>query len=160
MACANPCQTCINSITTCTSCVTGFTWQGGICVSNFNFQVNVVFGVTLQIFQANYFSFISQLASAAQVTVQNILVQSITNGSVSVNTLVNANYAPTSNQASTVNQNINNLFSSNSVAGMSVTSYSINTNGGSIPSGGLPTSTIIILAVCIPVGTLCSFIIT
>jgi hypothetical protein len=120
----------------------------------------VVFGVTLQIFQANYFSFISQLASAAQVTVQNILVQSITNGSVSVNTLVNANYAPTSNQASTVNQNINNLFSSNSVAGMSVTSYSINTNGGSIPSGGLPTSTIIILAVCIPVGTLCSFIIT
>ena len=121
----------------------------------------MVFDVTLEDFQQNYFSYISQLAAAAQVSVQNILVQSISNGSVTVNTLVNANYAPSSNQASTVNQNINNLFTSNNVAGMAVTSYSVTTNGGSIPvpSGGLPTSTIIILAVCIPVGTLRTFLI-
>jgi hypothetical protein len=163
-------------------------------VSSFNFQVNVVFGVTLQAFQQNYFSFINQLASAAQVSAQNILVQSITlssvnfvnlvnanygpssnqaltvnQNSVNVVTLVNANYSPSSNQASTVNQNLNNLFAGNSIAGMPVVSHNVVTNGGTIPptpptppnpdnGGGLPTSTIIILAVCIPVGTLCNFI--
>ncbi len=194
LSCFSPCQTCFNSPITCTSCVSGFTLKGAICVSSFNFQVNVVFGVTLQAFQQNYFSFINQLASAAQVSAQNILVQSITlssvnfvnlvnanygpssnqaltvnQNSVNVVTLVNANYSPSSNQASTVNQNLNNLFAGNSIAGMPVTSHNVVTNGGTIPptpptppnpdnGGGLPTSTIIILAVCIPVGTLCNFI--
>ena len=161
LPCVSPCQTCINSPTTCTSCVGGFTLKGGICVSSFNFQVNVVFGVNLQTFQQNYFNFINQLANAAQVTHQNILIQSITAGSVSVNSLVNANYSPSSNQAANINQNLNNLFTSNSL-GMPITSYSVTTNGGTIPTpddgGGLPTSTIIILAVCIPVGTLCNYI--
>jgi len=162
-SCTSPCASCSGSMTYCTSCQSGYTLQGSVCMSSFNFQVNSVFGVNLTQFQANYLSLLNQLASAASTNVQNIIVLSILSGSVVFNASIATSVDPTSPQASTINGNLDTLFTNKTVAGMSVTSYSVVTNGGSIPNGGggggLPTSTIIILAVVIPVGTLRTFII-
>ena len=72
--CQSPCVTCIGSSSTCTSCESGFSLKGSICISNFNYQIDIVFNVTLPQFENNYLSFINQVASAAGTSVQNILV--------------------------------------------------------------------------------------
>lgn len=159
LPCVAPCASCTGSPTTCTSCQSGFTLQAPACLSSFNFQVNVVLGVTMAQFQANYFSFLSQLATAAQTTIQNIVIISLSTGSVIVNMSISTPFGPTSSQAGTINSNLNTLLGSNNIANMPVTSYNVVTNGGTLPSGGLSTTTIIILATVIPIGVLRTFVI-
>ena len=161
-ACTSPCVSCMGTPTTCTSCnTTGFTLQGSVCLSNFNFQVVTVFGVNLTTFQANYLLYINQLAVASNTTIQNILVQSITTGSVTITTLISTNNTlPNSTLAANISNQLNAFLSTSNVANMNVQSHTVSTNGGSIPDnggGGISSSTVLILAIVIPVGCLCTF---
>ena len=134
-------------------------------MSNFNYVVNAVFGVTLATFQANYLSFLKQIASSAGVGVRNVLVKSINSGSVVVNMQITSFSAPGSATAIANQNNLNNLLASGNIAGMPVSSFTLTTNGGTntptdTGSSGLSTTTIIILAVCIPGGVLCTLLFT
>lgn len=158
-ACAFPCASCTGSPTTCTTCPTGFTINGAVCMSNFNYQVLTVLSVNLTQFQPNYISFLNQIANAAGVGVQNIVVLSISSGSINILTRITSNFPPGSSNAVNAQNSINNLLSSGTVGNMAVSTFSITTNGGSNDNGdnnggGLSTTTIIILATVIPIGTL------
>lgn len=159
VACTGNCATCLGSSSTCTSCTSGFTLNGIVCTSNFNFQVQTTLGVSLSVFTSNYVNFLNQIASAAGVTVNNIVILSIVSGSVTVNMLVNSNSAPGSSGATDSLNNLNNLLKNgSSIANMGITSTTITTNGDtSDNSGGLSTTTIIILATVIPIGVLCTY---
>jgi len=158
--CTSPCMTCIGTPTYCTSCVSGYTLQGPVCMSNFNFQIKAVFVIDVIDFQKYYLALLNLLDTAAQTNISNILILSIASGSAIINAQISTSVDPSSSQASTINSNLNNLFSSGSVAGMPLNSYSLTTNGGSIPSGGLSTKTIIILSTVIPIGVICIFELT
>lgn len=155
--CTSNCATCLSSASTCTSCNSGFKFSAGICVSTFSFRVTVILGVSLPVFSNNYLNFLNQIASAASVTTKNILILSITEGSVNVAMQVNSPSSSGSNAATTAQNNLNNLLVQGAnVANMGITSSSVTTDDSS-PSdddGGLSTRTIIILAVVIPVGIL------
>ena len=158
-ACASPCASCAGSPTTCTSCPNGYTISGGVCISNFNYQVLTVLGVNLTQFQPNYIIFLNQLAEAAGVSVQNLVIPSITTGSVNLLARITSNFPPGSSNAINSQNSINSLLSSGNVGNMAVASFSVTTNGGSNDNGnngggGLSTTTIIILATVIPIGTL------
>lgn len=142
------------------SCQSGFTLMGDVCLSSFNYQVSVVFAVTLADFANNYLGFMNQLASAAGVGINNIVIMSITQGSVSVNAAITSFNAPGSTQAVADQNNLNNLINSGTVNNMPVSSAALTTAGGSNDnsSSGLSTTTIILLAVLIPVGVLCTFL--
>jgi hypothetical protein len=147
---------------TCTSCAKSFTLNGTVCLSSFNFQIVTVFGVNLNIFQANYLSYLNQLANAANTNIQNIIIFSITSntiGSVTVNSIISTNnLTANSTEASTINSNLKSLFASKKIV-MPISSYSITTNGGSIPSDNDSTSShsILIVAIVVPVACLGTF---
>lgn len=48
----------------------------------------------MAVFQSNYFSFLNQIASTAAVTLNDILVLSVSSGSVLVSMQVNSNSDP------------------------------------------------------------------
>ncbi len=170
-SCTGNCASCSGSPDSCTSCNSGFTLQGTICQSNFNYQVVSTLGVSLSVFQANYLSFLTSIAAAAGVSIRNILVKSITSGSVTVTMQVNSNAPAGSSAAITSQNNLNNLLSTgNTVANMGVVSSSVTTNGGNNDddgndnnndnnhgNGGSNTKTIV-LAVVIPVVVVGTFI--
>lgn len=56
--CAPPCLQCYNTPDTCLSCISGFTFTGWNCVSNFYYIYNVVLGVSQTNFFLNYQAFI------------------------------------------------------------------------------------------------------
>lgn len=95
------------------------------------------------------------------ILLNRILVVSINYGSVAVVLQASTTDAPGSQGAIDQENNLNTLLSSsNGVGGMSVSSSSVTTNGGSNNNGGdsgLSRTTIIILAVCIPCGVLCTY---
>lgn len=165
-ACTDNCATCMGSTSTCTSCNSGFTINSGVCISNFNYQVSTTLNVNLASFTNNYVNFINQVAKAAGVSSNNIRVLSIKEGSVTVNMQVNSNAPAGSSNSILAQSNLVNLLKTGgSVADMPVTASSVTTNGGSntptptpTPTpdngGGLSTTTIIILATVIPIGTL------
>ncbi len=163
-SCTGNCASCSGSSDSCTSCNSGFTLQGTICQSNFNYQVVSTLGVSLSVFQTNYLSFLTSIAAAAGVSIRNILVKSIVSGSVTVTMQVNSNAPAGSSAAITSQNNLNSLLSTgNTVANMGVLSSSVTTNGGSnnngndgnngnnnINNNGRDTTTIII-AVVVPI---------
>lgn len=156
--CASPCSTCEETTTTCTSCVSGFTLNGDVCLSNFNYLVTVSFPVTLAVFQENYLSFLNAIATAAGVAFNEIVIVKITNGSVNVEVAVTSTAAAGSNAAIDTENAIRNAVSSGqSFGGMTVQTSTVSTQGGSNTnddSSGLSTTAIILLAVLIPVGVL------
>jgi Rod binding domain-containing protein len=128
-------------------------------MSTFNYQVNCVFAanITFATFYQNYYSFISQVATAAGVGINQVLVQNITNGSVIVNMQIVSQTSPGSSNSVNAQNNLNTLFKG-PVAGMAVSSSTITPNANNSPSSsGLSDTTIIILATVIPIGTLCNF---
>lgn len=157
LPCLNPCQTCTGSMITCLSCVTGFTLQGTQCVSNFNFQVVCVLGVTTGIFNQQYSSFLNAVANSINDTLDSINVLSINYGSVTITMLINSNGNDGSNAASLQQTNLQNTLAG-TVAGMQVQSTKITINGGgnnnNNSDSGLSRTTIIILATVIPIGVL------
>lgn len=158
-ACSSNCLTCEGSIETCTSCRSGFTLNSGSCLSNFNFVVALSFQVTLAVFEQNFFNVLNTIANAAGVTFDQIVVLSITEGSVNLKVAVTSINAQGSNAAATTQTAIQNAVATGtSFGGMSVSSSSVTTAGGSSTDddSGLSTTAIILLAVLIPVGVICN----
>jgi len=91
-ACQLPCSTCYSNPTTCLSCTAGYSLIGAACLSDFNFVVSCSFSVTLAIFQSNYVSLVSQLASVAGVTTNEVFILSVSSGSVNVNMQISSSY--------------------------------------------------------------------
>lgn len=133
--CQGNCKTCLNSAYTCTSCNDGFSLAGTTCVSQFNFQVNTTLEVTLPVFQANFLSFLGQIAIAAQVDISDILILSIVNGSVTVTMQINSYAPPGTDIAVQTETNLNNLLKKGTVGNMVVAYSSVTTNGGSNHDG-------------------------
>jgi hypothetical protein len=74
---------------------------------------------------------LNQISQAAGVGISDILVLSITSGSVTVNMKINS-YAPPGTDIAIQTQNsLNALMQSGNVGNMAVTSSSVSTNGGS-----------------------------
>lgn len=113
------------------------------------------------VFNSQYLAFLTSVASSVSTSINNIAVLSIVNGSVTVTMLITSTNAPSSNGAITEQDNLNNFKTGGTIAGMSITSNSVTTNGGtnsnSDSDSGLSQTTIIILATVIPIGTLCNF---
>lgn len=160
VACESPCATCNGNPKSCLSCVSGYTFKGAKCVTNFNFQVAVVFSVTAAVFNTNYLDFLINVADTLGVSLRDITIISIVYGSVNLDFQVSTTNSAGSNGAVSQENSLKNLIQSGSTTnGMSVSSSSVTTNGGSNNNGddddsGLSKTTIIILAVCIPVGVL------
>ena len=154
--CVSPCANCVGSPSTCTSCVNGFTLTGSVCLSNFKFVVRVVLNATLAQFQANYFNFVTAIANQAGVAFSDIVITSITSGSIIIDMDISSNNPSGSNEANTIQNNINNLLATGTIANMQVTSFTVATDGATNndDDGGLSRTTIIILATVIPIGTL------
>merc|ERR1712113_156471 len=152
-ACASPCATCSGDVNNCLTCLDGFTFRGSKCISNFNFQLSTVFN-------SNYLSFISDIASAASTTIDKVSVISLIFGSV--NAVVQISTTNAANSQAAINQQnaLSNAVNCGTLGNMQVTSSSVTTNGGSNNGGssdddsGLSRTTVIILAVCIPCGVL------
>lgn len=157
-ACSSPCATCVNSPTTCTTCMSGFTFNGWKCVKTFHFAFSLTLQTTQTTFNTNYFSFLLALAQALGSTETNIVtIFSISFGSVVVQGAVNPS-------AGSATKSANNQYSSlyatvaknNNIAGMAIVDSSVTVNGGSIDYDDVDLA--LILGICIPVGILCTFI--
>ena len=122
---------------------------------------------TLTIFSQNYLSFLDQIAKSASVTVRNLIVDSISTGSVDVLVRITSFSSPGSTDAIYTQNNLNQLLNSGFVGSMALNSFTISTDGGSnsdssssASDSGLPLTTIIILSVVIPVGILRTYPLT
>jgi hypothetical protein len=111
------------------------------------------------VFNSKYFSFLTAIITSAGVNMDDIVILSIVSGSVNVSMLVSSTSVAGSNSAITTQDNIQALLGSGSIGGMTVTKSTLTTNGGTNgnDSSGLSTTTIIILATVIPIGTLCNY---
>jgi hypothetical protein len=128
--------------------------------------------VSLATFQANYLAYLNQLTAAAGINVQNCVVPTISAGSVFIVTQLSVYSLPNTPPAINAQNALNNMLNSGTVASMKVGTFSFGSNGGSnndtnndtnnnsSGGSGLPTSTIIILATVIPIGTIRIFLIT
>lgn len=133
---------CQNSPSNCLSCILGYSLNEGICISNFNFGFTVKLSVTPAVFYQNYLSFLTSLANNVDINYGAVAVGSIVSGSVTVVGSINTNSQPETSTSQTQYQNIQNSLTVNSnIAGMTVLSSQVNSNGGSaqVPdnSGGL-----------------------
>lgn len=155
--CQSPCATCTNRPDYCTSCVSGFQFQGWKCSQSFYFGFTLTLLTTLSTFNKNYFSFILALTSSiGRSNPNSITILGITSGSV----LVQGGAGPSGTSGSKQsNQQFSSLtasLSTNSqIAGMSVGSSSVTVVGGSIDYNS--TNLALILGICIPVGVLRNF---
>lgn len=125
-------------------------------MSNFNFGFNIVLGVNLTTFYANYASFLSSLSSAVDSSnVNSVTMSSIVLGSVVVNGNLNTNSQSDSNQAATQYDSLTSMLASgNSIGGMPVQSSSVSVNGGSIIKPQSGPNLALILGITIPIGVI------
>merc|ERR1712025_215561 len=114
--------TCSGDVNNCLTCVSGFTFRGSKCISNFNFQLNTVFNVNITVFNSNYLSFISDIASAASTTIDKVSVISLIFGSV--NAVVQISTTNAANSQAAINQQnaLSNAVNSGTLGNMQVTS--------------------------------------
>jgi hypothetical protein len=131
---------------------------GDVCLSNFNFQVSVVFLVTLQEFQQNYLAFHDAIVQAVGAG-NSIVIYSITLGSVNVNLAASSPGGAGSAAAQQAQNNLQNAVASGQTFGnMTVSSSSVsNSNNSSDDDSGLSTLAIILLAVLIPVAVISTY---
>ena len=111
MACESPCATCITTINSCLSCVSGYTLSGTSCISNFKFAAGVVLAVDAATFTANYYQFILAVANAINQHTRTILVKSITYSSADVQMDVSTDFSDGSANANNQQNSLNSLFS-------------------------------------------------
>ena len=135
---------------------------GDVCLSRFNYVIQCVFNVNLAQFQSNYLGFLKAISQAAGVGINNLVVQSIQEGSVITNLQVSSFSTPGSTPAIQEQNDLNTLINSGSIANMPLSSSALSTEGGSndIPTeddDGLSTTTVIILATVIPLGAICKY---
>lgn len=140
--------------------MTGFSLFGDVCLSNFNYQISVTFNVDFAQFENNYLTFLNEVATAAGVGINNIVILSIVPGSVTVNMAITSFNPPGSQNAINAQNNLQTVVANGtSASGMPITASSVTTAGGSNGGGdsgssGLSTTDIILMAVLIPVGVL------
>lgn len=162
--CYYPCESCINTRSTCTSCVEGFTKYGWKCMSTFNYGASILLQSNQTNFNDNYQAFLLQLASAMQtqnydvVTVQSIypvydsdLQADTVTVVLNLSTYVNAS---TNNQEAITNFNniVYDIGQAVSIGGMTVLgSTTIEVNGGYIE---YYTNLGLILGIALPLGFL------
>lgn len=85
MVCQSPCATCSGSIEQCTSCISGYAFNGWRCTKTFHFAFTITLQTTKSIFNTNYFSFILALAKAlGSSKASDVAIFSIKFGSVIV----------------------------------------------------------------------------
>ena len=87
--CSTPCKTCTVNPDTCTSCITGFSFTGWSCVSDFYYIFSMTFGVNSTTFFDNYISFVNTTAAAMQTKNYKVLSVNyfgLSSGSTIVNT--------------------------------------------------------------------------
>ena len=165
-ACADGCSNCLGDKWACLACSSGFELMGSVCISNFNFLVSITFNVDLATFQNNFVIMLNQIANISGVSVNQITILSIVQGSVTVNMAITSPNAANSNAANTVETNLDNALKvGNNFGGMSVAKSSVTTEGNPSPTpddggSGLSRTTIILLATLIPIGVLCTFYLT
>lgn len=152
IACTSPCSTCRGDPTYCTSCINSHVLISSACIKDFNFGIQITFDTTLVVFEANYLTFLNLIASTAGVTFRDLAVTSIASGSVTVSLAVSSANAQGSNAAVDTQNNINNLLSQSTVAGMPVNSFALSASQDNSGEGGLTSTTKIILATTIPLG--------
>ena len=129
-ACSSPCASCRADKDSCTSCVSGFSLASDICLSDFNYKVSVVLQVTLAEFENNFLSFLKKIAVAAGVSVNNIVINSITQGSVVVDMSVTS-FTPAGSTSAVDNENsLNSLIDSGTISNMPVASSALTAQGG------------------------------
>lgn len=86
--CKSPCVTCYNNPMTCMSCISGYTLNNNICLSNFNYGFSVTLNVaSSSTFVNNYYKFLLQIANSINTTISNIAISKINYSSTSTTTL-------------------------------------------------------------------------
>ena len=162
--CASPCLTCVTSPMTCVSCITGYSLNGQQWLSNFNYQIVVTFvGNTTNLDVNSQLSlFVQSIANAANVSASSVTIINIVYASIQITAVISTTLTPGSQAAIDQQNSIQSQVTTGStLGGLQVASTTLSTNGGSNSSGssGISRTSVIILAVVIPVGTLCNYII-
>lgn len=156
--CISPCVTCISSTTSCLSCISGYNISGTSCVSMFNYGAMVVLNTDPTTFVQNYYSFLSNISSSIGQAINTITVSSIVYGSATVSFTVSTSNSYGSNGATTLQTNLQNTISGQSIAGLPVTKSTLTVNGAPSDNGGSSTSnTTLIIAIVIPIASLSTF---
>ena len=117
-ACSSPCASCFGNPTFCTSCISGFTLSSSNCISSFTFQIRTTFTATISSFEQSYLTLLNEIISAASVSIHNLAILSLTEGSVILHMSVNSFNAPGSIAAVAAETNLINLFSGTTLAGL------------------------------------------
>jgi hypothetical protein len=126
-------------------------------VSNFNFGGSIVFNVDPSTFVSNYYNFLTNVANSVNQLVNTITINNIVYGSATVNFAVSTPYAFGSVEAQNQQTSLQNLITSQNIAGMTVTTSNLILNGA--PSnnnnGNTGTSnTVLIVAIVVPIASL------
>lgn len=135
VACASPCNTCLNNPNICTSCVSGYSLRGTTCISSFYFAVSVQFSVTPSVFLNNYYNFLLQLSASINQNIGTVLVNSIVYGSATASLSVTTTATQGSSTAATQQQNLTTFTTQGTtIANMAILTSSVastTTSGGS-----------------------------
>jgi hypothetical protein len=162
LPCVSPCMACYNTPSTCQSCVAGYSFLNNVCVSNFNFGIQVVLTPsTNSAFAGQFYSFLTSIAQAAGQSISTIIINSLVYGSVTVNAQISTTNAPGSTAANSQQTSINSAITSPTLGGMTVKSSTLTQNGVPTPTptptpddSGLSANTILIIAIVVPIGSI------
>ena len=153
-ACVSPCVTCISSTTSCLSCISGYTISGTSCVSSFNYGASVVLNTDPTTFVTNYYNFLTNISTSIGQAINTITISSIVYGSATVTFTVSTSNAAGSNGATTLQTNLQNTISAQSIAGLPVTKSTLTVNGGpsdNSSDNSSSSNTTLIIAIVVPI---------
>jgi len=154
LACASPCASCVNSPTTCLNCTSGFVLSGTTCVGQFYLTVSVTFTTQnndSNFFNTNYNQIMTQLATAAQVNINAIVVTSIVYASVILNANVTTTNNPSSSLFTTMQTNVQSYFTNLNITGLTVASNTIVNPNPPSNNSGSSSNTTLIVAIVVPI---------
>ena len=167
LACESPCLSCYSSKTFCLSCTDGYYLNATKCISSFNYEITITFSAntTAQTFNLQINQLIADLATAANDSYKSVTILNIAYGSIIVKAIVSSSFLSASTLAATQQNNISSLLQNGTVGGMSIATSTLLINGASTSSnsdtyGTISTRDIIILSVLIPLGCICTNVLT
>ena len=129
MACESPCSTCYGDARTCSSCVSGYSYVRGKCISEFSFIVDLVLNTSALNLRNNYFAFLTEIATMAETDLNALAIFQIgREPNIQVVMMISTIYLSGSEQATAQQMNLNALFESGTIANVSVTSFILQTS--------------------------------
>jgi len=137
--------------------MSGFVLSGATCVGQFYLAVSVTFATqnnNSNFFNTNYNQIMTQLAAAAQVNINAIVVTSIIYASVIFNANVTTTNNPSSSQFSTMQTSVQSFFTNLNITGLTVASNSIvnpNPPSNNTSSSSSSSNTTLIVAIVVPI---------